>query len=276
MADKDRSVLPGISLSGGEHAVLLVHGLTGSPQELRFLAKRLNQAGYTVQVPYLAGHGTDLKDLMKTTWQDWHASMRDVFCSLAKTYSTVSVAGLCMGAVIALHLAHEFPEKIPAVALLSTTLFYDGWTVPWYTFLLPYAYYTPLRYFYTYPETEPYGVKNEKIRQRIKKSLDEEAGAYAKFPLSSMAEHLRMNRYVRKLMPAIMTPALIIHSHEDDMASVKNAEYLQQHLGSTVVRTVLLDDCYHMITVDNQREQVAQELIDFLNARLVVSSENCH
>lgn len=259
--------LSGIELSGSEHAVLLIHGLTGSPQELRFLGKRLNQQGYSVRIPYLAGHGTDLKDLMKTSWQDWHVSLRREFLELSRKHATVSVVGLCMGAVMALHLAHEFREKVPAIALLSTTFFYDGWTVPWYTFLLPYAYYTPLRYFYTYPETEPYGVKNERIRQHIKKSLDEEAGAYAKFPLSSMAEHLRMSRHVRKLMPAITTPALIVHALQDDMASVRNAEYVAQHIGSTVVRTVLLDDCYHMITVDNQRETVATEVIGFLDSQ---------
>ena len=69
--------------------------------------------------------------------------------------------------MLALSLAAEKGRDIAALSLLSTTLFYDGWSVPWYRFLLPLGYYTPLRHLYAYHEREPYGLKNEAMRKRI-------------------------------------------------------------------------------------------------------------
>src|SRR5512135_1188582 len=85
-----------------QHAALLVHGLAGSPQEMRSLTKRLEEEGYAVHAPLLPGHGTSPRDLARTTWQDWYQPVREVFLQLASQYRTVSVAGLCMGSLLAL------------------------------------------------------------------------------------------------------------------------------------------------------------------------------
>lgn len=251
-------------MKGGKDAVLLIHGLTGSPFEMKHLAKRLHKAGFTVRVPLLAGHGTSIQELSKLHWQDWYGTVVETFNELKKEHDSVSVSGLCMGALLALQLAADYEDEVTAISLLSTTLFYDGWSLPWYKFLLPLTYYPPVKYFYSYKESPPYGIKNERLRELYLHGMKDGSIAYDTIPAESMRELYRLSKAVRKIMLLIKTPALILHSAEDDLASSKNADYIERHIGEDVVRKILLKDTYHMITIDNQKETVADETINFL------------
>lgn len=257
--------MPGheINLPGGDHSVLLIHGLTGSPFEMKYLARKLNKSGFTVKGPCLEGHGTTLKNLSKTTWNDWYRSVQASFIEMKKSYDSVSVVGLCMGALLSLHLSHELGSEVAALSLISTTLFYDGWRLPWYKFLLPISYYFPFRYVYSYSETEPYGIKNKALRERIVNLMKNDSIAYIKTPAASMHELFKLIREVKKELPAIRTPTLILHSSEDDLTSTKNPDYVEEKIGSEIVQKIILDDSYHMMTIDNQKDRVAEETIKF-------------
>jgi carboxylesterase len=252
-----------IDMSGGEDAVLLIHGLTGSPFEMKYLARQLNRAGFTVKGPCLAGHGSTLANLKKTSWQDWYGTVYDTFKKLKQTHESVSVAGLCMGALLALKLADELGDEVTAISLMSTTLFYDGWGLPWYKFLLPLAYHTPARYFYSFEEREPYGIKNEALRVRIVEGMRDSSIAHASVPGVCMRELYRLIKVTKNIIPGVKTPSIILHSREDDLASEKNALYVREHIHTDNVRMVLLDNCYHMMTIDNDRDIVANETITF-------------
>ena len=232
---------------------------------MKFLAEKLNKAGFTVSVPCLPGHSETVAELKRTHWQDWYGRARERYLELKQQHQHVGVAGLCMGAVVALELAYEFPE-IPAASLMSTTLFYDGWTIPWYSFLIPLAYYTPVKYFYSFTERSPYGIKNERLRKLV---LQNTASlVYDEVPGLVMSQNFRLINQVKRHIAKIKTPLLLIHALEDDTASVKNAEYVEQHVGSTSIRKILLENSYHMITIDNDRALVAQENIAFFSAKL--------
>ncbi len=258
----------GIDMAGGEHAILLIHGLTGSPFELKPLARKLHKSGFTVKAPCLAGHCSSVEDLKNTTWLDWYETVRETFVELRKGHKTVSAAGLCMGALLALYLAYREQDKVSSVAALSTTLFFDGWSLPWYRFLLPIAYYPPIKYFYSYDEREPYGVKNERMREQIKKALSENSIAYSSFPSQSMHELFKLIKTVKKTLSGVHAPALILHALEDDMASIRNADYIERHIGSATIRKVFLKDTYHMLTLDNQKDHVAEESIAFFKTAI--------
>ncbi|MEN6567008.1 MAG: alpha/beta fold hydrolase [Veillonellales bacterium] len=254
-----------IDLPGGEQAVLLIHGLTGNPYEMKFLAEKLNKAGFTVSAPCLPGHNQTIEALKNTRWQNWYDRVRERYLGLKQSHHKVGIAGLCMGAVLALELSFEFKE-IPAVSLMSTTLFYDGWTIPWYSFLIPLAYYTPVKYIYSFSERPPYGIKNDRLRKIVQKNTA--TLVYDEVPGVVMDQNFRLISRVKKHMPCIRTPLLLIHANEDDTASVKNADYVQTHVGSTEIRKVLLQNSYHMVTIDNDRMLVAQENIDFFGAKM--------
>lgn len=260
-----------LRLDGGEHAVLLFHGLQSSPAELQPLAKRLHQAGYTVHVPHIRGYGFEHGDTPRsvTHWEDWHAKALIEFRTLRPQYKTVALGGLCIGAVLSLSIAAELGDEVAALALLSATLWYDGWSMPWYRSLRYIGYYSPFRYVYSYREREPFGLKNPQLRKWIAREMshkDSSIVGASKLNLPAIQEAERMIGSVKKSLPRVTAPALIIHAVEDDVASLRNASFIAGNIGSKTVETILLHNSYHMITVDNDREQVAAETIRFFDA----------
>ena len=99
----------GFESQRGDTGILLLHGLTGAPAEVKPLGDYLSERGISTLAPWLAGHGTSPGDLAKTRWQDWAESAREALESLQKRCSKVFVGGLSMGADQALHLASHFP-----------------------------------------------------------------------------------------------------------------------------------------------------------------------
>jgi carboxylesterase len=254
--------------AGGPEAVLLIHGLTGTPTEMRFIGKQLAAAGFTVYGMQLAGHCGSEDDLLQTTWHDWYASVEAAWAEIAKRHQTVFAAGLSMGAVLALMLAARRPGAVKGVALYSTTLWYDGWTIPKLQFLLPLFLYTPLGLRYRFVETWPYGIKDERLRARVVASMesgDSAAAGTLGMAGRSLRELRSLVRQLKRELPKVKTPALLLHARNDDVTSVKNADYVERHIGGPV-RKVLLEDCYHMITVDRQRHEVARQSIEFFRA----------
>ncbi len=251
-----------VILDGGEEAVLLIHGLASSPGEMQYLALGLNKMGFTVHVPYVPGYGFEAKSTTRSRWEDWYQAILKKYERLKSRHATVSVGGLCIGAVLALRLATDVGETIAALSLLSTTLFFDGWAVPWYQFLLPLGYHTPLRHLYAYHEREPYGLKNEQLRRWVAREMRLKrvscVGA-ASLTLDGLYQARRLIADVKRRLPTIKTPTLIIHAIEDDMASVRSADYVEAKIGSSQVRKILLHDSYHIITLDNEKETVLCE-----------------
>ena len=128
---------------GGRIGFLLVHGLAGTPAEMKILGKRLNRYGFTVLCPQLAGHCASEEELITTCWSDWSRSVEDAFDALSQHMDAVFVGGLSAGAVLSLRHAQRYPGRARGLALYSTTLRYDGWTIPKLSFLLPLILKTP-------------------------------------------------------------------------------------------------------------------------------------
>ena len=127
-------------MQGGRSGVLLIHGLTGTPTEMRLVAKGLNRNGFTVHGMQLAGHCGSEEDLLETGWHDWYRSVCEAADKLRGEVDHMFVAGLSMGALLALKLAADRPAEVDGLGLYGTTFFYDGWTIPWIgklSFLLP-------------------------------------------------------------------------------------------------------------------------------------------
>lgn len=262
-----------IKLSGGEHAVMLIHGLQSSPNELLPLSKRLHQAGYTVYMPHIAGYGFMHGDTSRsvTNWQDWHAKALKEFRLLQRQYKTVAVGGLCIGGTLSLSIAAELGDEIAALVLLSTTLWYDGWAMPWYRLFRYLGYFWPLRHLYSYREREPFGLKNPQLRKWVTREMshkDSSLVGASRLNLPAIQEAERMIASVKRSLSRITAPAIIIHAVEDEVASPRSAQYIAENIGSRSVETVMLHNSYHMITVDNDREQVAAVTVCFFeNAR---------
>ncbi len=239
---------------------------------MRFVGKRLASAGFTVYGMQLAGHCGSESDLLATGWRDWYHSVEAAYHRLARRCDRVYVGGLSMGALLGLHLAANLPRQaLSGLALYSTTLWYDGWNTNPLRFLLPLVLRLPFGHRYSFWEEPPYGIKDERLRQVVVSRMlsgDSVGGGLPVVRGQSISELHRLIRRVKRELHAVTTPALILHASEDDMTSVRsNADVLERDLAGPV-RKVLLDDCYHMITVDRQRREVADHTIDFFRSTM--------
>ncbi len=259
----------GLTLKGGQHAVLLLHGLYSNAMELQFLARRLQTAGYTVRVPHLSGYSVLSANYARThaSCEHWLAAAEAELDDLLEKYETVSLGGLCIGADLALVLAARKGARISTLLLLSTTLYYDGWALPWYKFLLPLAYYTPLGRLYAYEEREPFGLKNEQMRRLVSAQMRQmgvsSVGA-SRLRSAGLYQAQRLIKMVKKILPEVAQPVLIVHATEDDMTSLRSVQCLEKNLASTRVERLLLGNSYHMVSLDNDKSLVAERMIAFL------------
>ena len=201
---------------------------------------------------------------------DWYRSLETALFTLREQCDTVFVSGLSMGALLALRLAAQHPELISGVATLSATFFYDGWNVPRLRQRsLPLIIYSPLRFFLSYHEPAPYGIKDDRIRNVIdavyqsKTEAMPEKWGYSEFPGVTIRETFRLITAVKRDLAAIVAPLLIVHSTEDDMASLENARFLAAEVSSSTVETFYVDDTYHVLTLDKRKDDVADRVAAF-------------
>ncbi|MDR5741065.1 MULTISPECIES: alpha/beta fold hydrolase [unclassified Caballeronia] len=259
----------------GDHAVLLLHGLSSSPLELRFIARFLGDEGFATHTPELPGYSAGTGH---TPMEQWISAAVAEFDALAARYRHVSICGLSMGATLAAAVAHQRPDA-RALLLLSITLHYDGWAIPWYRFLLDWLYYTPMRSRYRYREHEPYGLKNEALRSKIARAMQKtgisEVGP-ASISMPALHEASRLASLLRRITKEISSDCLIIHAIDDETSSPHNAQFVEANIGASFLRTIWLDDSYHMISSDNEREVVARECALFLreSAAACASADN--
>jgi len=266
----------GLYLEGNNGSlVILIHGLTGTPHEMQFQAHALNRNGYTVICPRLANHGQPLAVLKNTKWQEFYLTAKETFLNNKKNYHQVFISGLSMGALLALLLAEEFPGEVNGVSCLSPTLFYDGWNTPWYRCFLPLVYLTPLKHCFYFKEDPPYGIKNEAVRRRVHRyysqaSLDDIDNigqyGYPYFPVTLLHQLELLVKYLNRRLKNIDTPVQLIQARDDDMTSIKNSQFIYNRIASPTKEVVLLEDSYHVITADQQREQVADEIARFFGS----------
>lgn len=268
-AGPDRSLF----IPGGRLGVLLVHGLGGTPVELRFVAQALARQGHTVYCCQLAGHCGTPEELRRSTWKEWYASVEAAHDTLRKHCDTIVAGGLSMGGILALHLAYNRPNGVQGLLLFAPTLRLDGWAMPWHSKLLRFVRPTRVPLEFDLPEREPYGIKDERMRAIVVSSMQSgnagEAGVFST-PLRSFANMNALVAVVRRNLPRIKQPAFIVHPRDDDMASLRNTQHLQSHLGG-LVETLILDNSYHIVTLDQQRHLVADRSVEFVG-RLVRAS----
>lgn len=252
-------------LPGGRVGFLLLHGLGGSPVELRFLAQGLNRAGHTVHAPLLRGHGGSPAELEATTWQDWYQSTEEALERLASRCDVVIAGGISVGAVLALRLAAHRPDDVKATALYAPTLWPNGWAIPRSLELFKVINDRFSANLFHFRERAPYGIKDERIRKFVLDSLQSNGKPMDEIFGRRGGVVLQFRWLVKDMMRTagnVRQPTLIFHPRHDDQSDLRNTFKLQRRLGG-LVETVVLDDSYHMVTLDRQRGLVTERSISF-------------
>lgn len=228
---------------GGEQGVLLVHGFTGSPSEMRLLGEFLHKRGYTILGPRLAGHGTSVEEMAGTAWPHWYSAVEDGYHMLRAMCREVSVVGLSMGGLLSLKLAAEYP--VTRVVSLSTPIFIADKRLP----LLPV--YRLLRRYVP--------------KRRRKLAVDDIYNVgYDYTPLSSLKSLLALIRHVDKLLPQVVAPALIMQSRVEHTVRPESAKHIYDRLGSKDKQLIWLGRSGHIITLDVERDKVFTAVAELL------------
>lgn len=230
---------------GSDKAVLLVHGYTGTPAEMRLLGEYLQSRGYTVWGVRLPGHGTDVEELKKTTAVDWYAAVEKALQELQQRFGRVMAAGLSMGGLLCLKLAQE--HHIDKVALLSTPIFVPDRRLPFLNIL---------KYLI------PYLPKNKKnYREADKYDL-----SYDKMPTKPLTSLFRMLRQCKLSLARVKTPVLILQSTAERTIEPRSAQYIYDHLRNAEKRLVWFHNSGHILTLDAERDEVFEQVERFFSA----------
>ena len=227
--------------------MLLIHGFTGAPPEMRMVADYLHERGLTVQGPLLPGHGTTVEDMNDCGWIDWTNHAERALINLQARCDTVFVGGLSMGSLLTLYLAAHHPELPGAILYAPATVIANR-----FIYLTPIFKYLMLK-------------KRKSNRSDL---TDPEASlrfwSYEEHPVSAAHELLKLMRRVRQLLPRVSCPTLIIHSTLDQAIHSRSARYTYERVGSTEKELVTLHNSGHCITVDSEWEAVAERTYAFI------------
>lgn len=249
---KDNSLF----LNGNSTGVLLIHGLGGTPVEMRYLAQGLNKLGYTVYCPTLYGHSDTLDKLKNSTYINWVSSVDKSIEKLKKRCSNIFVGGLSAGSLLSINAAID--HTLDGIILYSPTIVLNGWSMPWYMPLLHYLRPSFLNLDMNLLERYPYGLKDDRIRDLVLNSMNKDDTGYLSTPLSTMLNFNVLSSKIRKKIDQVDCPILIFHPKEDDVSSIKNSYEIIKK-SKTRVELVVLEDSYHIVTLDKQRNLVIEK-----------------
>ncbi len=229
---------------GGETAVLLSHGLTATPMEVRLLAKNLHAAGYTVAAPLLAGHGTTPEDLNQTKWQDWVWSVEQVYHELATRCEHVFVGGESTGAVIALYLASRYPDicgvlnYAPAIKLA----------------ILP-------------PDMVKLKLSAPFVASIPKGGLDrsDQWQGYRVNPLKAGLELVKFGEVVTALLPTIRQPVLVVQGGLDTTIHPDSGKIIIDGITSEIKELHWMEHSSHVVLLDNELDVISELTLKFMD-----------
>lgn len=241
----------------GDAAVLLVHGFTGTPYEMRGLGAALHAAGLTVKGIRLPGHAAP-EAMITATREDWRRAVREAYFDLRAQFRRVAVGGLSTGALLSLDLAASADQAPDAVVALAAPMFLYGWKP---RLLLPVLARTPLRTRMKWVKESPGNIRDTAAQARHPSIRWSHIGA--------IDELRRYIGEVRARLPKVTAPLLVMHAQADTTALVASADIVYAGVASVSKEKIILTESYHIITVDLERERVEHDVVRFLSRWLL-------
>jgi carboxylesterase len=242
------TILPGaepFAHDGSEVGVLMCHGFTGCPQSLRPWAEALADAGYTVRLPLLPGHGTTWQELNRTRWPDWYTAVSTALDELTQRCRAVVVAGLSMGGALALRLAAQRGQDVAGLIVVNPSVTDED---PRLALLPVLQYVLPSR---------------PGIGSDINKPGSSEL-AYSRIPLRALRSLTRLWADVVPTLPQVSHPLLLLRSTQDHVVPASSSALVLRQVSSSDVQEVLCENSYHVATLDNDAELIVWQSRGFI------------
>lgn len=206
-------------------------------------------------------------DTASANWRAWRRAGLAAVDAAVPGAPAVVLGGLCMGGMLAANVAQQIPQRVAGLVLMSPTFAYDGWGMSPIRHLRHLGYWTGFDRFFSVKEREPFGVKNDKIRKWIVRELQERAvcaAGPARIPLRALREADRMMKVARHYLQTLDCPLLIIHAREDEITTLESVRHVFEDVPQVDKQLAVLENSYHMISIDNDRKQVAALIADFV------------
>ncbi len=233
-------------LTGGRRiGVAVIHGFTGSPASMRPWAEFLAEQGYAVSMPLLPGHGTVWRDLNRTTWADWSSAVAKTFDALRATCDEVFLVGLSMGGGLSLRLAADRGDQVAGLVLVNPAIDTERKDVK----LLPVLKHVVPAF--------------PAIANDIKKQGVDECG-YPVTPLKAAASMFAGFAATKASLGAITAPVLLLRSREDHVVDASTSAALHSALGARDFTERMLEDSYHVATLDNDAPLIFSASAEFI------------
>jgi carboxylesterase len=242
-------VLPGaepMSVAGGPAGVLVLHGFTGTPQSMRGLAQAFADAGFTVELPLLPGHGTSLDDMLATRFEDWVEAAEAAYADLASRCDHVVVAGLSMGASLTLWLAAEHPE-VAGIVLVNPACPPPGTAAEMIAGLQAFA----------DADVELVDAIGNDIADPEQTEL-----AYGQTPVRALISLFQQGETLAGRLGEINSPVLLLNSPQDHVVDPGHSEHVAASVSGAIER-VTLERSYHVATLDYDRDLINERAVEF-------------
>ena len=233
-----------LSVDGGLVGCLVIHGFTGNPSSMRLIAEAMADAGHSVEMPRLPGHGTTVEDMNTTSWADWTAEVEAAYQRLAGRCDHVVAMGLSMGGTLTGWIGAEHPEIAGLVFINAAAERSDEMRAG-------------LQAMLDAGETYMDGIGSDVADPEVTES------AYAKVPLAPLVSMLDGVADLQDRLAGITAPALIMTSPEDHVVAPTASDHLAATLGGSVER-VTLERSYHVATIDHDRDLIIERIRDFV------------
>lgn len=230
-------------------AVLLLHGFTGSPWEVRPLGESLAARGFFVRAPRLPGHGTTPEDLLWVTWQDWLSHAEAAFESL-REWPRVCVVGLSMGALLGLLLAERHPRRVSRLVLMAPVMRVRQRLGRLLSRLGPGVVRGA-----TWLEKKGTDLEDEAAKER--------APVLSRYPLARLFDLFELQKLARRAAPRVTTPTLIAAATHDHVVDFSSIEALHRDVAGS--RFLVLHRGFHILPQDLERARLAAEVAEFLD-----------
>jgi carboxylesterase len=233
----------------GGSAALCLHGLTGTPYEVRPLAEALAQRGIRAVGPALPGHNETPQALAQRTHGDWLESARGHLAALRARHDRVFAVGLSMGGLVSLSMAAE--GEVDALVVVGVPL----------RLRQPLAALLPLlqRVAPFPPKRGGSDIREDAARRRHP--------SYDVMPLAAVRELQRLQRRVRRSLGSVRVPALVAHGAHDRTARPVDAERIHAGIASAERCLLVLPDSGHVVPVDRDGPRLARAVAEFLERR---------
>ena len=241
-------------LPGSSTGLLLIHGFTGSPAEMRLVGDYLNERDLTISAPLLPGHGTTVEAMNRCRWQDWTGHAEQAYEELTSRCERVFVGGLSMGSLIAIDLAAQHQ---PDGAILYS---------PALQVASPLIHLAPLFKYVVHK------VAKSGQSDMTDPAADRRAWSYAAYPTSAAHELLKLIGRCKELLPRVTCPLLAFHSTGDSMIRAEGARRVVEGAGSEETELVTLHNSGHVLTVDSEWRMVAAKTYDFVQSHAEVGA----